>query len=230
MLSFVTVTKPRPPLRETEAMPASVPFDDHHADYEAWFDKHQAAYMSELLALRPFVPWQGFGLEIGVGSGRFAAPLGVQVGLDPSPAMLRHAAGRGVHAVQGFGEQLPFANRCFDHVLMVTSLCFLASVDATLAETRRVLAPRGSVVIGFIDRDSAIGQQYLERQAQSVFYRGATFHSANEVAHMLATSGFTITAWGQTLSRQLDQTQQIESLRPGHGQGGFVVVTASSRQ
>jgi len=31
-------------------------FEAHHQRYEAWFEKHEAAYLSELLALRPFVP------------------------------------------------------------------------------------------------------------------------------------------------------------------------------
>jgi hypothetical protein len=50
------------------------PFEAHHPRDEAWFDTNAAAYISALLALRPFVPWEGRGIEIGVGSGRFAAP------------------------------------------------------------------------------------------------------------------------------------------------------------
>ena len=53
-----------------------------HQRYEAWFDKREAAYISELLALRPFVPWVGRGIETGVGSGRFAVPLGIQMSLN----------------------------------------------------------------------------------------------------------------------------------------------------
>ena len=54
--------------------------------YEAWFTRNPAAYHSELLAVRALLPWQGLGLEIGAGTGRFAAPLGVTVGVDPSRA------------------------------------------------------------------------------------------------------------------------------------------------
>ena len=65
--------------REVSVMPRTEPFEIHHRRYEAWFEQHAAAYASELLALRPFVPLEGRGrgLEIGVGTGRFAAPLGV---------------------------------------------------------------------------------------------------------------------------------------------------------
>ncbi|MCK9517351.1 MAG: class I SAM-dependent methyltransferase [Ottowia sp.] len=209
-------------------MPKSAAFEAHHASYDAWFIKHEAAYIAELLALRPFVPWQGHGLEIGVGSGRFAAPLGVQVGLDPAPAMLARAAARGIRAVQGVGEHLPFADGRFDHALLVTTLCFLDSPQAMLAEASRVLKPRGRLVIGFIDRESPPGRRYLARRAQSVFYREATFHSADEVAQLLVAGGFTLDAWAQTLAGPLPETQDIEPLRAGHGQGAFVVVAASN--
>ena len=55
-------------------MPRVAPFDAYWSRYEAGFQNHEAAYLSELLALRAFVPWWGLGVEIGVGSGRFAAP------------------------------------------------------------------------------------------------------------------------------------------------------------
>lgn len=70
-------------------------FDAHPRRYEAWFERHAAAYDSELLTVRAFLPLSGLALEIGVGSGRFAAPLGVRVGVDPSAAMLEHARARG---------------------------------------------------------------------------------------------------------------------------------------
>ena len=80
-------------------MARTAPFDAHHERYAQWFEEHRAAYVSELLALRAFVPWEGTGLETGVGTGRFAAPLGVPVGLDPSDAMLARAAARGHRTV-----------------------------------------------------------------------------------------------------------------------------------
>nr|WP_305907647.1 class I SAM-dependent methyltransferase [Methylomarinum sp. Ch1-1]MDP4520414.1 class I SAM-dependent methyltransferase [Methylomarinum sp. Ch1-1] len=181
-------------------MPKIAPFEDHHLRYEAWFEKHEAAYISELLALRPFVPWRGLGLEIGVGSARFAAPLGIQVGVDPSPAMLAHARARGIQAVHGTAENLPFATDSFDYALNVTTICFVDSATAMMAESRRILKPGGRLVIGFIDRTSSIGAHYLAHQHESVFYQEATFFSADEVEKLLLDNGFTIDAWGQTLA------------------------------
>lgn len=208
-------------------MPRIGPFEAHHQRYEAWFGKHAAAYISELLALRPFVPWQGRGIEIGVGSGRFAAPLGVQVGLDPSRAMLAYAMARGIEVVQGAAEALPFAAASFDHVLVVTTICFVDSPDEMLAEVHRILKPNGRLVIGFVDRDSALGQDYLAHQFENVFYREATFYSAAEVERLLKAGGFAITAWGQTLALPLAETRDIEPLRAGRGQCAFAVVAAA---
>jgi len=202
------------------------PFEAHHERYEAWFGKHEAAYISELLALRPFVPWAGRGLEIGVGSGRFAAPLGVQVGVDPSPAMLVHARERGIDGVEGVAEALPFAAGVFDHALVVTTICFVDSAARMLAEAWRVLRPGGRLVIGFIDRESPLGQEYLAHQAESVFYREAVFFSAEEVADLLEASGFAVAEWGQTLTRPLPEIREIEPLRPGRGECSFVAVAA----
>jgi SAM-dependent methyltransferase len=202
------------------------PFEAHHERYEHWFEAHRAAYVSELLALRSFVPWQGHGLEIGVGTGRFAGPLGVPVGLDPSEAMLARAGARGIKTVKGTAEALPFPDGSFDYALIVTTICFVDSTDRMLAEAHRVLRPDGKLVIGFIDRESGLGQTYFEHQAESVFYREAVFYSAAEVGELLRVGGFVARAWGQTLSRPLAEIHEIEPVRPGSGTGAFVAVTA----
>lgn len=211
-------------------MPRTAPFEAHHGRYEAWFGRHEAAYLSELLALRPFVPWTGLSLEIGVGSGRFAAPLGVGMGVDPSPAMLAYAAARSIEVVEGTAERLPFAENHFDHALVVTTICFVDSAADMLAEARRVLRPGGRLVIGFIDRDSALGRGYLANQEENVFYREATFYSADEVERLLLEAGFSIDDWGQTLAHPLPETREIEPLRPGRGACAFVVVAAGNHK
>lgn len=201
-------------------------FDANAARYDEWFERHHIAYLSELLALRAFVPCGGRGLEIGVGGARFAAPLGIATGVDPAPAMLALAAARGVAAVRGYAEALPFAAHSFDHALVVTTLCFVDSPLRMLAEARRVLRPGGRLVIGFIDRASPLGRAYLARSARSTFYRDAHFHSAQEVGVLLEAAGFTIEHWAQTLT--CGDPAAIEPARPGHGEGSFVVVVASA--
>jgi SAM-dependent methyltransferase len=207
-------------------MPRTAPFESHHRRYDDWFVRHAAAYHSELLAVRAQLPWAGLGLSIGVGTGRFAAPLGVQVGIDPAHAVLGYAAQRGIAAVQAVAEALPFADGLFDRALCVTTICFLDDAGAMLREAYRVLQPGGVLVIGFIDRTSGLGQHYLAHQAENVFYRDATFFSAAELEQLLRDTGFAEPAWVQTLTKSLAETREIESLSSGYGQGAFVVVRA----
>jgi SAM-dependent methyltransferase len=201
-------------------------FDIHHERYEVWFTRHEAAYHSELLAVRALLPWQGLGLEIGVGTGRFAAPLGIKIGVDPSMAMLVNATKRGVLGLQGTAEALPFKSAIFDFALVVTTICFVDDPVAMLMEARRVLKPGAPLVIGFVDRTSELGRHYLNHQAENVFYREARFYSASEVGKLLGGTGFAEQTWGQTLSKPLNQIVEMEPFFEGFGDGGFVVVSA----
>ena len=208
-------------------MPRTAAFDQHRARYEAWFARHAAVYQSELLAVRALLPREGLGLEVGVGTGRFAASLGVGVGLDPSQPMLEMAKARGIAAVRGIAEALPFRDSTFDSLLIVTTICFVDSAAAMVAEASRVLKPKGRIVIGFIDRDSPVGKHYLARRADSLFYRDASLYAAHEVESLLSAVRFGSPEWRQTLSQPVEKTSGIEAGRPGRGRGAFVVVSAA---
>lgn len=215
------------PADHPRIMSRAAAFEAHHRRYDEWFERHTAAYYSELLAVRALLPWRGLGLSIGVGTGRFAAPLGVQIGIDPADGVLSYAAGRGVSALRAVGEALPFASGTFDHALIVTTICFVDDVAMMLAEAHRVLKPGGALVIGFIDRDSQLGRHYLAHQEENVFYRDATFYTADEVEQCLRGAGFSGAEWVQTLSRSLERINEIEPVRAGRGRGAFVVVKAN---
>jgi ubiquinone/menaquinone biosynthesis C-methylase UbiE len=107
------------------------------------------------------------------------------------------------------------------------SLCFVEEPGRMLAEARRVLKPGAPLVVGFVDRESELGQHYLTHQAENVFYREATFYCASDVEQLLRDAGFVRQTWGQTLSKPLDETIEMEPLRKGHGDAGFVVVAAT---
>lgn len=207
-------------------MPNIAPFRSHTARYDAWFDRHREAYVSELLALRACVPLGGRGVEIGVGTGRFAAPLGITVGIEPCSDMARIAVRRGINTVGGIAESLPFPDNGFDFALVVTTICFVDSPVQMLAEASRVLKPDGRLIIGFIDRDSVMGRLYEAHKADNVFYRDATFYSADEVGQLLRQADFQVESWTQTLGSPLAETREIEAAQPGRGRCAFVVVAA----
>jgi SAM-dependent methyltransferase len=201
-------------------------FEKNVDRYEAWFDRNQAAYQSELEALRALLPKNGKGLEVGVGTGRFAAPLGVRVGVDPSPAMAKVAMERGIEVPFGVGENLPCKDSSFDFILLVTTICFLDDVPAAFREAYRVLTAGGYILVGFINRESTLGKAYEQRKRSNEFYRQATFLSVDEVVLDLQQAGFRDFVFRQTIFQNPKEMKQLDLVRPGYGEGSFVVVRA----
>ena len=202
------------------------PFVDHHLAYDAWFERYPFVYAAELRAVRSLLPGSGVGLEVGVGSGRFAGPLQVGMGMDPSPTMLALAKGRGVAVMGGRAEALPVKSGVLDYLLLVTVLCFLERPLAALREVRRVVKPGGRLVLAFIDRQSPLGQEYTARQQESRFYRDARFYRVDEVLTLCREAGFLEFDIRQTLLAPLNEIGPNEPLKAGWGQGGLVVLAA----
>jgi len=202
------------------------PFDEHPDRYDEWFDAHRFVYRSELEAIAHLVPEAGLGIEIGVGSGRFAVPLSIGLGVEPSRPMGERAAARGVRVVAAVAEQLPFASESFDFALLVTTICFLDDAKAAFGEVTRVLKPGGAVIIGYVDRDSSLGRRYQRHKLANAFYRDATFYSTDEALSLLSETGFNVTETVQTVFGELSEIAAVQGFSPGSGDGGFVVVCA----
>ncbi|MBW1982316.1 MAG: class I SAM-dependent methyltransferase [Deltaproteobacteria bacterium] len=205
-------------------MPKVKPFEKNVARYEEWFARYGLVYESELLAIKALLPQGGSGLEIGVGTGRFAAPLGIKVGIEPSEAMADVARRRGIEVIHGVAEALPFEDGRFEFMLMVTTICFLDDIEVSFIEAFRVLKPMGSIVVGFVDRNSPLGVIYEMHKDKNVFYREATFYTVEEVVFNLKNAGFHNFAFTQTIFRDLDKIKRIEPVEEGYGKGSFVVV------
>ena len=165
-------------------------FDEFAMDYDRWFDENATAYEAQLRMLRDAVPHSGRGLEVGAGSGRFAVPLGIGNGLDPSRELLKNAKRRGTEVVLGEGEHLPYCAETFDYVLMMTVVCFLENPLVVLQETFRVLARGGYLILGFIEKDGRIAMQYRQEKMKGRFLRFARFLTADEVAQIMEDAGF----------------------------------------
>jgi SAM-dependent methyltransferase len=200
------------------------PFESSAGEYDRWYDDHPEILAGEVAALQECLGASAErSLEIGVGTGRFAAALGTRFGLDPSAAMLAIAAQRNIMVCRGVGERLPFASGCFDAVLLVTVLCFVIDRQAVLLEAGRVLREGGKLVVGFIDRASPLGRRYQARKDDSRYYRQATFLTAEEIETLLRRTGFEPTCWRQTL---FESEAGATRVREGRGEGGFVAVSA----
>ncbi len=197
------------------------PFDRFPDRYDHWFQEHEHLYQLELKAIKALMPAPGTDMEIGVGSGRFASPLGIRFGVEPSMVMAERAKRKGIEVAIGIAEQLPIKTSSIDTALMVTTICFVDDITTSFIEAKRVLRPGGAIVVGFVDRESFLGKRYLNRKEESVFYKEATFFSSSEVLSFLANAGFTDLQAVQTILPDDNIYSRVEQ---GHGRGGFVVI------
>lgn len=208
-------------------MPRITPFRKYPEQYENWFIQNMYAYVSELNAIRSFIPEQGIGFDIGVGTGRFAEPLGIKIGIEPCREVGRIAYSKGIIVVEAVAENLPFHNQVFDFVLMVTTVCFLDDIKTAFKETHRVLKNGGNFIIGFVDRKSLLGKKYELYKNESRFYSEATFFTVKEITAVLKESGFNNFRYVQTIFQDLDNITAVEPLKDGFSEGSFVVISAS---
>jgi len=147
------------------------------AAYHAWYATRRGAWIATresrlLQALARFETAERV-LDVGCGTAYFASALadrGLQVtGLDSDEQVLQFAAARDprIALVRGRMETLPFADGSFDHVIAITSLCFVRAPDEAVREMWRVC--RRTVTLGLLHRRSLLYLQKARRNS----YAGA---------------------------------------------------------
>ncbi|MDD5161091.1 MAG: class I SAM-dependent methyltransferase [Sulfuricurvum sp.] len=165
-------------------------FDQYTEAYEQWFEKNPHIYADEVQTLKQLVGNAKNGLDIGMGSGQFALPLGIDIGIEPSQQMRAKALSKGLHPVDGIAENLPFEDEEFDFALMITVICFVDDPLKAIQEAFRVICKNGLLIIGIIDKNSSVGRQYEENKESNRFYKQATFFSIEEIKTLARQAGF----------------------------------------
>ncbi|RLJ70804.1 methyltransferase family protein [Hydrogenivirga caldilitoris] len=201
--------------------------------YDQWYEKPfgRSAFELELSCLKRLVGNFRRGLEVGVGTGRFASALGVEFGLDPSFDMLKLARKRGIKCVQGVGEELPFRDRSFDLVLIVVSICFVEEPLRVLKESKRVLNEGGKLILGLIPKESLWAEFYTKKGIEGhPIYRHAKFYSLKDIEVMLSESGFAIGSVTSTLLEEPQDERPISNKAIVKGfarNAGFSCISAT---
>jgi ubiquinone/menaquinone biosynthesis C-methylase UbiE len=207
-------------------MARTEPFDKYLNEYEEWFIEHRFVYESELEAVRHFIPKNKKGIEIGIGTGRFALPFGITEGVEPSASMRKFAVQKGLTVYEGTAEELSLADESYDFALMVTTICFVDDVRKSFSEVKRILKPGGSFIIGLVDKNSPLGKIYEKLKEQNKFYRFATFYATDEIILLLKENGFSNIETVQTVFENLQKIHEVQKFKEGYGEGGFVVIKA----
>ena len=205
-------------------------FDSLAWAYDSWFEQEgglifalEVEALKQVLPLLP-KPW----IEIGIGSGRFAQALGIDVGLDPSSGLLKIARNRGARVLLGRGEETPFKSGSFGAIFFIVTLCFVDSPERILSEAARLLESGGKVVLGMVLRESPWGQLYqAKKETGHHFYRYAMFYTYAEVEMLLMQTGFSIEKVASTLFQNPGKVNHIELPRQGFSaDAGFAVILA----
>ena len=206
-------------------MPKIEAFEKYSKEYDEWFIRNKNIYLAELNLIKEVVPSEKIGIEIGIGTGRFATSLGIKIGIDPSKKMLKISKERRFQIFRAIAENLPFKDETFDFGLMVTTICFVDDILKSFMEIHRILKTEGFIVVGFVDKDSKLGIKYQLKKKRSKFYGDAEFYSVNEVINYLRKAHFRIIETKQTIF--YNSSDKIDSVKNGYGEGSFVVIKAS---
>lgn len=103
----------------------------------------------------------GVVLELGCGPGKYV-PLLVALGYEvvavdplefPSWPRLRQLCGVTMRS-EIYAENMPFPDEAFDHALCLGTLLYVNDPDAALLEVRRVLKPKGKLVLRTVNRSN----------------------------------------------------------------------------
>ncbi len=97
--------------------------------------------------------------DVGGGTGNYALALRLEgwkpVVVDRSPEMLARAKAKGLATVQADAQQLPFDDRTFDAVTMISMLHHVEDRPAALIEAHRILRPGGRLALLGFSREDA---------------------------------------------------------------------------
>lgn len=159
-------------------------FSENFVRYDQWYEKHTKEYEDQIEFIRPLIP-SGKGIEIGVGTGRFASSLMIEYGVDSVKEMVSKSKERGINAVLADASSLPFPDKFFDFTFSIVTICFLDEPMLALRESKRVA---GQVISVILDRDCEYIQNIIRHREG--FYRYATFYTEKELVDLYEKAGF----------------------------------------
>ncbi len=207
-------------------------FHERADEYDSWYE-NSLLFGIELAALESIVSrLPRPRLELGVGPGRFAAALGISLGIDPALAPLVKAGQRGVAGIAAIGEQLPVRDSSLGTIFLLFTFCFLNDPESVLRECSRVLRQNGRLVVGLVPARSPWGALLRKKgRTGNPYYRHARFHTVAELLEMATKTGFVLVESRSTLFQPPNRLRAPEPPVAGHDeQAGFCVLVLNARR
>jgi ubiquinone/menaquinone biosynthesis C-methylase UbiE len=224
-------------------------FDEHAAEYDAWFLRNRNVLKSEVLLLAGFLKEPGRALSVGCGSGLFEKLLrdehGIDIrhGVEPARRMAQIAVKRGMEVKSGTAEHLPFDDDSFDTVVLNGCPSYIHEMGRAFAEAYRVLRPGGQVVVADVPAESSYGMLYqlaarvgtwddpsLRAIAPShpypvEFAGSANWRTTEEKMSLLQKVGFVELETAQTLTvHPKFSDDAVEEPSAGYERGDYVAI------
>lgn len=196
------------------------PFDAIAQDYDRWFDDHKTTFLSDVEAIKIFLPNSGKGLDVGTGTGRFAAELGIQYGIEPSKNMAQIAIGRGIDVTIGIAENMPYPNEAFHFAILIAVDHYISDIEKAYQEIFRILRKDGKLIVGTLHKAGAVAQKRMMTDKD----KNVRFHTVEETINQLRKVGFSGFKTCQTLLTV--HPEKVERPIPGHDKGSFVAIEA----
>jgi ubiquinone/menaquinone biosynthesis C-methylase UbiE len=123
-------------------------------------------------------------------------------------------------------EKLPYADASVSGAVIITTICFVDDIYQSFREVHRILKNDGFLILGYVDKDSPVGKEYLKHKDESLFYKEATFFGTEELYEILHQTGFKMIETCQTIFGKVEDISEVQPVINGFGQGSFVVIKA----
>lgn len=132
---------------------------DDYSNQARTYDETRAASPSLLGPLREALegaPGRRL-VDIGGGTGNYSRALRDEgwepLVVDREPEMLARAAAKGLETLQADAQRLPLPDACADAAMLVSMLHHVEDPAAAIAEAKRILRPRGRLVLMVFTRE-----------------------------------------------------------------------------